>query len=106
MKALIIILLVAIPLGYAYYNKPLLAAHQEKIYLTATGADAITDEEIYSQPQWDGLEFRDWLIVTATQDKQKQSLVSWGFVGYLKVVDPDWALKAFELKTQDAEGGK
>ena len=106
MKALIIILLVVVPLGYAYYNKPLLAAHQEKIYLTATGTDAITDEEIYSAPQWDGLEFRDWLIVTATQDKQKQSLVSWGFVGYMKVVDTDWALKAFEIETGDAGGSK
>ena len=105
MKALIIILLVAVPLGYAYHNRPLLAAHEEKIYLTATGTDTITDEDIYSKPQWDGLEFHDWLIVTATRDKQKQSLVSWGFAGYLKVVDTDWALKAFNLKTQDAEGG-
>lgn len=105
MKTFIIIILVAI-LGYAYYERPLLPAHQEKIYLTATGTDTITDEEIYSQPQWDGLEFRDWFIVTATRDKQKQSLVSWGFAGYLKVVDTDWALKAFELETQDGGGGK
>ena len=103
---LVILLLVVAPLGYAYYNKPLLPAHKEKIYLVATGSDKVTDQEIYSQPQWDGLEFRDWLIVTATQDKEKQSLVSWGFVGYLKIVDTDWALKAFDLKPKDAEGSK
>lgn len=104
MKILAVILLVV--LGYAYYNKPLLPAHQEKIYLTATGTETNTDQEVYSQPEWDGLEFRDWFIVTATQDKQKQSLVSWGFVGYLKVVDTEWALNAFDLKKQESEGSK
>ncbi|HEX5773523.1 MAG TPA: hypothetical protein VFY07_04305 [Geomobilimonas sp.] len=103
MKILAIVLLVV--LGYAYYNKPLLPAHQEKIYLIATGTETVTDEEIYSQPEWDGLEFRDWFIVTATQDKQKQSLVSWGFVGYLKVVDTEWAPKIFDL-SPEAEGSK
>lgn len=106
MKMLVILLLVVAPLGFAYYKKPLLPDHQERIYLVATGTDALTDREVLSQPQWDGLEFRDWYIATATQDKQKQSLVSWGIVGYVKVMDTDWALKAFDLKKQDTEGSK
>jgi len=106
MKMLAILLLVVAPLVFAYYKKPLMPAHQEKIYLVATGADKVTDQEVYSLPPWEGLEFRDWVIVTATQDKQKQSLVSYGIIGYLKVVDKEWALKAFDLKAKEAEGSR
>lgn len=104
MKKWIIIALVIAPFLYANHNKPLLAKHQQKIYQAATGTTEAVDETVYAEPQWDGLEFVDWKFVTATRDKSKQSLVSYGIVDYIKVVDSKWAPKAFGLESKEAEG--
>lgn len=104
MKKWIFIALVIAPFVYANYHKPLLIKHQQKIYQTATGSTEAVDEEIYAQPQWEGLEFVDWKFLTATRDKNKQSLVSYGIVNYIKVVDSEWAPKVFELKPKEADG--
>lgn len=104
MKKWIIIALVIAPFVYANHNKPLLAKHQQKIYQVATGSAEAVDETVYAEPQWDGLEFVDWKFVTATRDKSKQSLVSYGIVDYIKVLDNKWAPKAFGLESKEAEG--
>lgn len=104
MKKWIIIALVIAPFVYANHNKPLLAKHQQKIYQAATGSTEAVDETVYAEPQWDGLEFVDWKFVTATRDKSKQSLVSYGIVDYIKVVDTKWAPKAFGLEPKEVEG--
>jgi hypothetical protein len=104
MKKWIIIALVLAPFVYANYNKPLLLKHQQKIYQLATGSTEAVDDEVYTQPQWDGLEFVDWKILTATRDKSKQSLVSYGIITYIKVVDTEWGPKAFELKAKEVDG--
>jgi hypothetical protein len=70
----------------------------------ATGSSEAVGDEVYAQPQWEGLEFVDWKFVTATRDKSKQSLVSYGIVNYIKVVDSEWATKAFELKPKEVDG--
>lgn len=105
MKKWLIIALVVAPFVYANYKKPLLIKHQQKIYQAATGSAEAVDETVYAEPQWDGLEFVDWKFVTATRDKSKQSLVSYGIVDYIKVVDSEWAPKAFGLKSREADGG-
>ncbi|OGU18060.1 MAG: hypothetical protein A2076_18175 [Geobacteraceae bacterium GWC2_53_11] len=104
MKKWIIIALVIAPFVYANYNKPLLLKHQQKIYQLATGSTEAVDDEVYAQPQWEGLEFVDWKFLTATRDKNKQSLVSYGIVNYIKVVDSEWAPKAFDLKSKEVDG--
>ena len=105
MKKWIFIALVIAPFVYANYNKPPLIKHQQKIYQTATGSTEAVDDEVYAQPQWEGLEFVDWKVMTATRDKNKQSLVSYGIVNYIKVIDSAWAPKAFGLKPKEADGG-
>lgn len=105
MKKLVILALVIAPFVYANQNKPLLVKHQQKIYQMATGSTEAVDETVLAKPQWEGLEFVDWKFVTATRDKNKHSLVSYGIVDYIKVVDKGWAPKAFGLKSMEADGG-
>lgn len=102
MKKWIIIMLVIAPFVYANYKKPLLLKHQQRIYQLAAGPEKASDEAVYEMPQWEGLEFVDWKFVTATRDKSKQSLVSFGIVDYIKVVDTEWAPRVFEIKSEDA----
>ena len=101
MKKWIIILLVIAPFVYANYKKPLLPQHQQEIYRLAVGPAATVDESVYASSKWEGLEFVDWTFLTATRDKSKQSLVSYGIADYIKVIDIEWAPKAFELKAKD-----
>ncbi len=105
MKKWFIILIVFGPFFYANYKKPPLIKHQQAIYQMAVGSSEAVDESVYAMPQWEGLEFVDWKFVTATRDKSKQSLVSFGIVDYINVVDSEWAPKAFGLKSKDADGG-
>ena len=97
MKKLFIILLLIAPFVYAYYHKPLLEKHQEKIYVVAKGEGVAFDEAAAALPQWDALEFVDWTIFTGTRDKEHYSLVSFGLLDHVFVVDSDWAPKVFKL---------
>ncbi len=101
MKKLLFLLLIA-PFVFAYYNKPSLNDHKAKIYVAATHTESAADDDL-ARPEWENLEFLDWALVTATQDKQKQSLVSFGIVKWVKVVDTDWAPKAFGLKPREID---
>lgn len=98
MKKLIILILIIGPLVYAYYHKPTFARHQEKIYLDAHGTDTTIDDDVYAMPQWDGLEFTDWFIFSATREKKLSTMVSFGLVDRVFVVDSDWAREAWGLK--------
>ncbi|NTV50516.1 MAG: hypothetical protein HGB32_08185 [Geobacteraceae bacterium] len=104
MKKWIIIAFVIAPFVYANNKKPLLLNHQQKIYQTATASADAVDKTVYSMPQWEGLEFVDWKFVTATRDKNKQSLVSYGIADYIKVVDSEWGPKTFGLKSNEIDG--
>jgi len=105
MKKWILIVLLIAPFVYANYKKPLFVKHQQKIYQMATSSTEAVDETVYTMPPWEGLEFVDWKFVTATRDKNKQSLVSYGIVDYIKVVDQDWAAKSFGVKPKEVDGG-
>ena len=105
MKKWIILALVIAPFVYANHKKPLLLNHQQKIYQMATGSAEAVDETVYAMPEWERLEFVDWKFVTATRDKNKQSLVSYGIINYIKVVDREWAPKTFGLKSREVDGG-
>jgi hypothetical protein len=101
MKKLLIAVLVFAPFVYAYYHKPPFRQHQEKIYLDAKQSEATVEEPVYDQPEWDGLEFADWFIFTATREKKLYTLVSFGLVDHVFVVDSDWAPKTFNLKAEE-----
>lgn len=92
-KLLFVIVLAAI--GLAHYTRPPLEEHLRKVYLLANGPEAKFEAVEQSLPQWDGVEFKDWYILTATQDKEKKSLISVGFPRYVRVIDLDWGVKAF-----------
>jgi hypothetical protein len=101
MKKLLIAALVISPFVYAYYHKPPFRQHQEKIYLDIRQAATTDEETVYELPEWDALEFADWFIFTATREKKLSTLVSFGLVDHVFVVDSDWAPKAFKLKAEE-----
>ncbi len=103
MKKLLVAILVAAPFVYAYYHKPPFSMHQDKIYRDVAKPGTTIDEAVYSLPAWDELEFKDWFVFTATRDKKLYSLVSFGLVDHVMVVDSDWAPKAFNLKPQEVK---
>jgi hypothetical protein len=101
MKKWIFILLVIGSIVYANNKKPSLIKHEQQIYQDAVGPAEVIDEAVYDSPHWEGLEFVDWKIATATRDKSKMSLVSFGIINYILVVDSEWAHKTFDIKSRD-----
>ena len=97
-KILLIVLFGA--LWWVHTNRPTLRDHQEKIYLLANGPESGFDDAELSLPQWDKLEFKDWFLLTATQDKDKFAIVSVGIPRYVRIIDTDWGLFAFGKKTK------
>jgi hypothetical protein len=106
MKTMLIFIAIIAPFVLANYYRPTLDQHKTKIYAQAAGEATAVDEELLARPEWNGLEFNDWALVTATQDKQKQTMVSYGIGTYIKVVDPKWAPKAFGLQSSEIEEQK
>ena len=94
MKTLIFVLILA-GLWLVHYTCPPQAEHLRRIYVLANGADASPEGADQDLPQWAGVEFKDWYFLTATQDKEKKSLISVGIPKYVRVIDLDWGLKAF-----------
>jgi hypothetical protein len=100
MKKILFLIVIAAAFLFAAYKKPLLDDHKTKIYTAATGADTAVNNAILALPEWENLEFCDWVIFTATKDKEKHSMVSYGIVSYIKVTDPDWGRKTFAPKSE------
>lgn len=95
MKKILVIMIIIAPFMYLSYKKPLLDDHKMLIYSVATDEDTEGRDDILDLPEWDDLEFLDWVFLTATQDAEKKSLVSYGILSYRKVVDKDWGIKRF-----------
>lgn len=89
MKGFLWFLLLAF-LGAASVIKPDLTAHQQKIYETSTGTPAPPVETLATFPEWKSLKFRDFYFCTATQSESRQTVVSYGFFRYIKVLDREW----------------
>ena len=94
-----IILLAAIWLAHS--TRPPLEDHLQRIYTLANGPEATFGEAEKSLPQWEQVEFKDWYLLTATQDKEKKNLISVGIPKYVRVLDLDWGLKAFGKAKND-----
>lgn len=90
-------------LGTASVIKPDLSAHQRKIYETAHGSPVLPPEELSLLPEWKELTFRDFYFATATQSRERASVVSYGMFRYVKVVDREWWANPFGKKLAPAE---
>jgi hypothetical protein len=97
MRAFLWFLLIAL-LGAASVIKPDLGAHQSKIYEMATGSPAPSAAELAALPEWKELKFRDIYFGSATQSKGRETIVSYGFFRYIKVVDKEWWANPFGKK--------
>lgn len=71
--------------------------------MEAKGGNATFDEEAAALPEWDNLYLVDWLAFTATRDKKLDSLVSFGLLDRVFVLDSDWAPKMFKLPKDKAQ---
>ena len=96
-KTWISLLLLATLVFLAHDQRPLLEAHEARLYRHAAGADAVTDAVLFARPEWAGLELRDFFVITTTSDAKTHTLVSFGFGNYIKVLDEEWAKQAFGL---------
>lgn len=95
-KKLLILILIAVPVYFLHQHRPTYADHAAKVYEVYSGEVLPVGEELPPWPQWQKLEYRDFYIITASQDFDKKTLVSFGWVGYIKVLDEDWAKEAFK----------
>lgn len=103
MKKWVPLLLLGTLVFLAHDRRPLLEAHEARLYLHAAGADAVTDAALFARPEWAGLELHDFFVITTTADAKAHTLVSFGFGNYIKVIDEEWAKQAFGL-SKTAEG--
>ncbi|MCM2357731.1 MAG: hypothetical protein NDI77_06255 [Geobacteraceae bacterium] len=102
MKKYFIIALLLAPFVYGYYHKPQFDQHREKIWVEAKGGDATFDEAAGAQPEWENLYLVDWLVFTATRENKLATLVSFGLLDRVFVLDSEWAPKAFKLQKHNA----
>jgi hypothetical protein len=100
-KKIIIIAILVAPFVFAYKTKPTLDDHKTKIYQLAGSTEDPLKGEQLALPEWDGVEFVDWVFITGTRNKEKQSLISFGLCKYVKVVDTDWGPKALGFKKEE-----
>jgi|GEM_PF-2855279 len=89
MRSFLWFLLIAL-LGVTSVVKPDLNVHRQKIYETATGSPAPATADLALLPEWKDLKFRDFYFVTVTQSIGRETIVSYGVLRYIKVVNPDW----------------
>jgi hypothetical protein len=87
MKKLILLILVA-AVGYLAYTNPDFTAHKAAISEQLPGRAML-----YAQDEADRfstLDYSNFLIASATKDTVKMTMVSYGFLGRVKIADEDW----------------
>jgi hypothetical protein len=93
-----LIFMFAVIIGILYYTKPPWEQHQYKILANAWGEETeLTDADL-ALPKWEDLEFKDWKVVTITQNKDMMTMVSIGMGKSVLVIDEDWGRKVFGRK--------
>ena len=102
MRGFLWFLLIAV-LGAASVIKPEFSAHQKQIYEMSTGSAAPPESQLAALPEWKELTFRDFYLVTATQSKGRQTIVSYGYFRKIKVVDKEWWENPYGRKPASAD---
>lgn len=90
----LLMLIIAAGIGYAAYTNPDLQAHQSAI------SDMLQDPQYYTEEQdaerFGDLDFSNFLIASVTKDTVKMTMVSYGFLGRVSVVDESWLPRQVE----------
>lgn len=84
----LVMLIIAAGLGYAAYTNPNFSAHQDAI------SEMLQDPQYYTEEQnterFSDLDFSNFLVASVTKDTIKMTMVSYGFLGRVTVVDEAW----------------
>jgi len=51
---------------------------------------AISSEISVESENWEDLEYKDYFVVSFTKSFQKKTMVSFGFLNYIQVVNDEW----------------
>lgn len=93
MKKLVLLIIFA-AIGYAAYTNPKFSAHKQAI------KDQLPDQRYYTEEQeaerFGDLDYTNFLVASATKDTEKMTLVSYGFLGRVSIVDEDWRPRRVE----------
>lgn len=76
--------------GYLGYTNPDYATHKQVIAAQLPDQASYSQESEMERPIFGNLDYSNFLIGSATKDTAKLTLVSYGFLGKVKVVDKDW----------------
>jgi len=84
----LLLLVIAAGLGYAAHTNPDFSTHQNTI------SESLQDQQYYTEEQnaerFGDLDFTNFLVASVTKDTVKMSMVSYGFLGRVSIVDEDW----------------
>lgn len=97
LKKLLIWILIAAPFVYTYKTRPTYEQHLREIYAEAVSAEDAERADLMDFPQWEKTHFRDFYLATTVSDTEQLNMISYGFLGKVRIADDTWALKAFDL---------
>lgn len=90
----LLMLIIAAGVGYAAYTTPDFSAHKDAIN------DMLQDPQYYTEEQdaerFGDLDFSNFLVASVTKDTIKMTMVSYGFLGRVSVVDESWLPRQVE----------
>jgi hypothetical protein len=84
-KYLIILLIVA---GICYYYNPPLENHIESLSILAP--EKLTEGDNFQAKIRENLDFINFYVASATKDRQRLSIVTFGCLGRVFVIDKEW----------------
>jgi len=84
MKSLLGLILIA-AIGYGYYTNPGFEAHQQAIIEQCQLQEGEATGQALAQ-----LDYSNFFIASTVKDTTRLTLVSYGLLGRVKVVDPEW----------------
>jgi hypothetical protein len=93
MKKLMLLLLAG-AIAYAAYTTPDIYDHRDAISGQQPGQPYYSGEQ--EEQRFGGLDYSNFLIASATKDTVKMTMVSYGFLGKVTVVDEDWRPRPVE----------
>lgn len=76
--------------GYLAYTNPDYATHKRAIAAQLPGDIPYSEERELEKPLFGTLDYSNFLVGSATKDTVKLTLVSYGYLGKVKIVDKDW----------------
>lgn len=97
LKRLLFWTLIIAPPVYVYQHRPTFEQHVRTIYAEAYGPGYEDRSDLMDLPEWQKLHFRDFVFVTTTSDTSQLNMISYGYLGRVKLSDDTWGPKTFNL---------